>query len=67
MLLMMASLLIVSLLIFERYPGGMGISKDDTLGGEQQMAPQQKAAAVNQLIQDAASLQKQQLEQQIQQ
>ena len=64
--LMMASLLIVSVLIFKGYSNGLG-SKNDGLVGGQQVGPLKKAGEVNQLIQDAANTQRQELEKQIQQ
>jgi hypothetical protein len=63
---MMASLLIVSLLIFKGFPNGLGSNSDDHIGG-QQVDPLQKAGEVNQLIQDASNIQRQALEKQIQQ
>lgn len=63
--LMMASLLIVSLLIFNGYPNGLGSNSDDLVGG-QQVDPLKKAGEVNQLIQNAANTQRQELEKQIQ-
>ena len=65
-MLMMASLLIVSVLIFKGYSNGLGSKNDDLVGG-QQVDPLKKAGEVNQLIQDAANTQRQELEKQIQQ
>ncbi len=62
---MMASILIVSILIFKGYSNGLGNQHDDHVGGEQ-IDPLKKAGEVNQLIQDAASIQRQELEKQIQ-
>jgi len=64
--LMMASLLIVSVLIFNGYSNGLGSGIDGQVAG-QQVAPLQKVGEVNQLIQDAANIQRQELEKQIQQ
>jgi hypothetical protein len=64
--LMMASLLIVSVLIFKGYSNGLG-SKNDVHVEGQQIDPLNKAGEVNQLIQDAANTQRQELEKQIQQ
>jgi len=63
---MMASLLIVSVLIFNGYSNGLGSGIDGQVAG-QQVAPFQKVGEVNQLIQDAANIQRQELEKQIQQ
>jgi hypothetical protein len=62
----MASILIVSLLIFKGYSYGLSNKHDDYAGGEQ-IDPLKKAGEVNQLIQDAANIQRQELEKQIQQ
>jgi len=64
--LMMASLLIVSLLIFKGYSNGPGSKNYGHVGG-QQVDSLEKADQVNQLIQDAANTQRQELEKQIQQ
>ena len=64
-ILMMASLLIVSVLIFKGYSNGLGSKNDDHVGG-QQVDPLKKAGEVNQLIQDTANTQRQELEKQIQ-
>jgi len=64
--MMMASILIISILIFKGYSEGLGNQQDDRVGG-QQLDPLKKANEVNQLIQDAASVQRQELEKQIQQ
>jgi hypothetical protein len=64
--LMMASLLIVSVLIFKGYSNGLGSKNDGHVGG-QQVDPLKKAGEVNQLIQDAANTQRQELEKQNQQ
>ena len=63
-LLMMASLLIISSLIFNGYSNGMGDSDEFS---RQLTAPIEKAENVSQLIADAANLQRQALEKQIQQ
>jgi len=64
LLLMMASLLIISSLIFNGYSNGMGDSDDFS---SQLTAPIEKAENVSQLVENAASLQRQALEKQIQQ
>ena len=64
-ILMMVSLLIVSVLIFKGYSNGLGVNSDDHIGG-QQLDPRKKASDVDQLIQDAANTQRQELEKQIQ-
>ena len=64
LLLMMASLLIISSLIFNGYSNGMGDSDDFA---SQLTAPIEKAENVSQLIEDTANLQRQALEKQIQQ
>jgi len=61
---MMASLLIISSLIFNGYSNGMGDSDDFS---SQLTAPIEKAENVSQLVENAASLQRQALEKQIQQ
>ena len=61
---MVASLLIISSLIFNGYSNGMA---DDGDLGAQIRAPIEKAENVSQLIVDAAALQRQALEKQIQQ
>ena len=60
----MASLLIISSLIFNGF--STGIDGGDSLG-EQIRAPIEKAENVSQLIEDTAALQRQALEKQIQQ
>jgi hypothetical protein len=65
LVLMMASLLLVSVLIFKGYSNGLGGNNDDPVEG-QQVDPRKKASEVNQLIQDAANTQRQELEKQIQ-
>jgi hypothetical protein len=65
-ILMMASLLIVSVLIFKGYSNGLDSNYDSHVGG-QQVDPIKKATEVNQLIQDAANTQRQELEKQLQQ
>ena len=65
LVLMMASLLIVSVLIFKGYSNGLGSENDGPVGG-QQVAPLKKVDEVNQLIQGAANTQRQELEKQIQ-
>jgi hypothetical protein len=61
---MMASVLIISSLIFNGYSNGMGDSDDFS---SQLTAPIEKAENVSQLVENAASLQRQALEKQIQQ
>ncbi len=63
--LMMASILIVSILIFKGYSNGLSNQHDDHVEGGQ-IDPLKKAGEVNQLIQDAANTQRQELEKQIQ-
>jgi hypothetical protein len=64
-ILLMVSLLIVSVLIFKGYSNGLGANNDDHVG-EQQLDLLNKASDVNQLIQDAANTQRQELEKQVQ-
>ena len=64
LLLMMGSLLIISSLIFNGYSNGMGDSDEFS---SQLTAPIVKAENVSQLVEDAANLQRQALEKQIQQ
>jgi hypothetical protein len=64
--LMMASLLIVSVLIFKGYLNGLG-SKNDAHVGGQQVDALKRAGEVNQLIQDAADTRRQELEKQTRQ
>ena len=66
LVLMMVSILIVSFLIFKGYSNGLSNQQDDLAGGEQ-IDPLKKAGEVDQLIQDAANIQRQELEKQIQQ
>ena len=61
--LMMASLLIISSLIFNGYSNGMGDGDDFS---SQLTAPIEKAENVSQLVVDTANLQRQALEKQIQ-
>lgn len=63
LLLMMASLLIISSLIFNGYTNGLVSNAD---ADSPQMTPIEKTENVNQLIEDAANLQRQALEKQIQ-
>lgn len=63
--LMMVSILIVSILIFKEYSNGLGNQHDDQVGGEK-IDPLKKAGEVNRLIQDAASIRRQELEKQTQ-
>jgi hypothetical protein len=58
---MLASVLIVSLLIFKGFSSYQGSTV-----GEEPIDTLKKAGEVNQLIQDAASIQRQELEKQIQ-
>lgn len=64
-IIMIASILIVSILIFKGYANYLPSSQDDLVGGEQ-LDPVVKANEVNQLIKDATSVQRQELEKQIQ-
>jgi hypothetical protein len=64
--LMMASLLIVSVLIFKGYSNGLG-SKNDAHVEGQQVDALKRAGDVNQLIQDAADTRRQEIEKQTQQ
>jgi len=64
LLLMMASLLIISSLIFNGYSNGMGDGDDFA---SQLNAPINEAENVSQLVQDAALRQQQAIAQQIQQ
>lgn len=66
MVLMMASLLIVSVLIFKGYSNGLSGNNDRQVDA-QQADPRQKAAEVNRVIQDAANIKRQAIEKQIQQ
>jgi hypothetical protein len=63
LLLMMGSLLIISSLIFNGYTNGLVSNAD---ADSPQMTPIEKTENVNQLIEDAANLQRQALEKQIQ-
>ena len=64
LILTMASLLIVSLVIFNGYANDQGI--DGNHIDEQILGPITRAGDINTLIQDAASMQRQALEEQIQ-
>ena len=64
--IMLASILIISLLIFKGYSSYLG-GINDVHVGEEQIDPLKKAGKVNQLIQDTANTQRQELEKQIQQ
>ena len=64
--LMMTSLLIVSILIFIGYSNRLSNQYDDN-AGEERIDPLKKAVEVNQLIQDAASIRRQEIEKQTQQ
>ncbi len=63
--LMMASILVVSYLIFKGYSTGLNNSEVQ-VGGEK-IDALKKAGEVNQLIQDAAEVQRQEIEKQLQQ
>ena len=65
LVLMMVSILIVSFLIFKGYSNSLSNQHDDLAGGEQ-IDPLKRAGEVDQLIQDAANIQRQELEKQIQ-
>ena len=64
-IIMMASILIVSILIFKGYSNYLTSSQDELVGREQ-LDPVVKANEVNELIKDATSVQRQELEKQIQ-
>jgi len=64
LILTMASLLIVSLVIFNGYANDQGI--DGNHIDEQILGPITRAGDINTLIQDAASIQRQSLAEQIQ-
>ena len=64
LILSMASLLIVSLVIFNGYANDQ--AKDGSHIGEQILGPITRAGDINTLIQDAASIQRQVLAEQIQ-
>lgn len=66
MIITMASLLIVSILVFKGYSSSW-VGKSEHGVVEKGIDPRDKAAGVNRLIQDAASNQRQELEKQIQQ
>ena len=63
LLLMMASLLIISSLIFNGYSNGMGGGDDFS---SQLTAPIEKAENVSQVVKESSNLQRQALEKQIQ-
>ena len=65
MVFTMASLLIVSLLVFNGYSNGVG-NNMDAHAGERPMTPINKAKDVNRLLQDSAMLQRQAIEKQTQ-
>jgi len=66
LILLMVSLVIVSLLVMKGYSAG-GSNTVANPVGERLADPLQKASEVNQLIEDAASKQRQALEKQLQQ
>ena len=63
--LMLASVLIVAILIFKGYPGNLSTDPESS-AGTNQIDPREKAYEVNQVILDAASNQKRELEKQLQ-
>ena len=65
LILLLASLVIVSLLVLKGYPGGGGKNLIDPASKEKN-SPIKKAHDVNQLIEDTANAQKQALEKQLQ-
>ena len=66
MVLMLASILIVSILIFKGYSSSLG-PRDASQDTANQMDPRDKAREVNQVIQDAADNQRRAIEKQLQQ
>ena len=64
-ILLMASLVIVSLLVLQGYPGSRDKSPIDSVSKEQN-SPIKKAHDVNQLIEDTANSQRQALKKQLQ-
>ena len=65
LVLMMASVLIVSILIFKGYGNDLGNQNTDR-AATQKITPLKKAEDTNQLVLDAAITQRQELEKQIQ-
>jgi hypothetical protein len=63
---MMASVLIVSILIFKGYGNGLSNQNADQAEKQQQITPLKKAEDVNQLVLDAAITRRQELEKQTQ-
>jgi len=66
LLLLLASLMIISLLVLKGYPGGEASTAANP-DGERLASPIQKANDVDQLVQDTAIKQRQALEKQLQQ
>ena len=66
MVLMLASILIVSILIFNGYSSGLNPSRESQVEPNQN-DPRNKAREVNQVIQDAANVQRREIEKQLQQ
>jgi hypothetical protein len=63
---MMASVLIVSVLIFKGYGNGLSNQNAGQVEKQQQITPLKKAEDVNQLVLDAATTRRQELEKQTQ-
>jgi hypothetical protein len=63
---MMASVLIVSVLIFKGYGNGLTNQNAGHVEKQQQVTPLKKAEDVNQLVLDAATTRRQELEKQTQ-
>ena len=66
LVLMMASVLIVSVLIFKGYGNGLSNQNAGQAEKQQQVTPLKKAEDVNQLVLDAATTRRQELEKQTQ-
>ena len=66
LVLMMASVLIVSVLIFKGYGNGLSNQNAGQVKKQQQVTPLKKAEDVNQLVLDAATTRRQELEKQTQ-
>ena len=66
LVLMMASVLIVSVLIFKGYGNGLSNQNAGQVEKQQQVTPLKKAEDVNQLVLDAATTRRQELEKQTQ-
>lgn len=66
LVLMMASVLIVSVLIFKGYGNGLSNQNAGQVEKQQQVTPLKKAEDVNQLVLEAATTRRQELEKQTQ-